>query len=119
MKALFHVLLLVGVLLGLAPQGVALAAEPCPMEQTQISAMTEMVDCCSHKEPIGHDQAPCKDMTPACLAMAGCATLSATDFGPAAISAAAEASAPRFWITAVALYGWSAPPEYHPPARLG
>lgn len=119
MKALFHVLLLVSVLLGLAPQGVALAAEPCPMEQAQTSAMTDMEDCCSQDESAGHDRAPCTDMTFACLAMAGCTTLGATDFGPAAMPAAAEASAPRFWMTEVALHGWSAPPENHPPARLG
>lgn len=119
MKALFRLLLLVGVLTGLATQGVALAAEPCPMEQQQTSVMADMEDCCPKHDPNGHDRAPCNDMTLACLAMAGCATLGATDVAPAPALAAAETSAPRFWMTEIALHGWSAPPDNHPPAPLG
>ena len=68
MRALFHALLLIGVLFGLATQGVARAAEPCPMEHAQSSAMVGM-DCCPEDEPKNHDGAPCNEMSLACLAM--------------------------------------------------
>ncbi len=119
MRALFHILLLVGVLFGLATQGVALAAEPCPMEQAQSSAMAGMEDCCPQDGPSSHDGAPCSDMTLACLAMAGCATLGALDLDGTSELAVQKLGAPQFWMMATALYGRTIPPDTHPPARLG
>ena len=119
MKALVHLLLLFGVLIGLATQDVARAAESCPMEQAQTSAMAGMEGCCPHDEPTGHDGAPCKDMTLACLPMAGCATLGAFDPAELIGVTAQGPSVPQFWVMATTLHGWSVPPDIHPPARLG
>lgn len=119
MRALFHALLLVGVLIGLATQGAALAAEPCPMEHTQSSAMAGMEDCCPQDGPSSHDGAPCSDMTLACLAMAGCATLGALDPDGPSDLATQKPGAPQFWGMATALRGRTIPPDTHPPARLG
>lgn len=117
MKALVHLLLLVGVLFGLATQGVALAAEPCPMEQTQSSAMVGMEDCCPEQDRTHHQSAPCGDMTFACMATAGCATLASldTDGGDWSHASAAQ----QFWERPSALYGRTIPPDTHPPTRLG
>lgn len=118
MRALLHVLLVVGVLIGLATQGVALAAERCPMEHAQSSEMGGM-DCCPQDGPSSHDGAPCSDMTLACLALAGCATLSALyPNGPSDL-ATQRLGAPQFWRMATTLRGRTIPPDTHPPARLG
>lgn len=114
-----HALLLVGVLIGLATQGVALAAEPCPMEQAQSSTMAGMEDCCPEDGPSSHDGAPCSEMTLACVTMAGCANLGAlgsdamTGLDPQGLGAT------QFWILSAALHGRTIPPDTHPPARLG
>ena len=117
MRALLHVLLLIGVLIGLATQGVALAAEPCPMEQAQSSAMAGM-DCCPEQERSHHHSVPCGDMTVACTAIVGCATLAALETQVADGSVHAS-GAPQFWQMATALRGRTIPPDTHPPARLG
>ena len=119
MRALFHILLLVGVLFGLATQGVALAAEPCTMEQAQSSAMAGMEDCCPQDGPSSHDGAPCSDMTLACLAMAGCATLCALHPDGVTGVAGQGSGAQQFWMMAIMLHGWSVPPDTHPPTRFG
>ena len=119
MKALFYVLLLVGALLGFATQGVAVAAEPCPMEHAQSSAMAGMEDCCPDDAPSGHDGAPCKGLMLSCLAMAGCATLGAVNSAGVANAAGQGSGAPQFWMMTTALRGRTIPPDTHPPARLG
>ena len=119
MRVLFHVLLLVGVLIGLATPGVALAAEPCPMERASSSAMAGMEDCCPQDGSSSHDGAPCSDMTLACLAMAGCATSSALDPDGTRDLAIQKLGVPQFWGMAIALRGRTIPPDTHPPARLG
>lgn len=105
MRTLFHVLLVFGVLIGLATQGVARAAEPCPMEQAKTSTMAGMEGCCPHDEPTSQDGAPCKDMTLACLAMAGCATLGALDPSKSTGVTSLGPSVPQFWAMATKLHG--------------
>ena len=119
MRTLFHALLLVGVLLGLAAPAMALAAEPCPMEHAQSSAMAGMEDCCPEDEPSSHDGVPCNEMTLACLAMTACATLGALDTDAMTGLAPRGPGAPQFWGFAAALHGRTIPPDTHPPARLG
>ena len=119
MRALLHILLLVGVLIGLATQGVALAAEPCPMEHFQSSAMDGMEDCCPEDGRASHDGAPCNDMTLACLAMVGCATLGAVASSGMTGVAGQRSGSPQFWGMATILHGRTIPPDTHPPARLG
>ena len=119
MRLLLHALLLIGVLFGLATQGVARAAEPCPMEHAQSSAMAGMEDCCPEDEPSSHDGAPCNEMTLACLAMTACATLGALDsFATTGLAPLGPGALP-FWTLAASLRGRTVPPEIHPPARLG
>ena len=119
MRVLFHALLLICVLIGLATQGVALAAEPCPMEHAQTSAMADMEDCCPEDEPSSHDGVPCNEMTLACLAMSACATLGALDTDAMTGLAPRGPGAPQFWGFAATLHGRTIPPDTHPPARLG
>ena len=117
MRALLHLLLLVGVLVGLAGQGVALAAEPCPMELAQSADMAGM-DCCPEQDRAHHHSVPCGEMTFACMAMAGCATLAALEANGAEGSIHSS-GAPQFWQMATALRGRTIPPDTHPPAGLG
>ena len=119
MRTLVHALLLFGVLFGLATQGMARAAEPCPMEHAQSSAMAGMEDCCPEDGPSSHDGVPCNEMTLACLAMTACVTLGALDSDAMTGLAPQGVGAPQFWILAAALHGRTVPPETHPPARLG
>lgn len=119
MKALFRALLLVGILMGLATQGVARAAQPCPMELTQSSAMAGMEECCPDATPKSHDGAPCEHITLACLSMVGCATLGAFENDALPKLAAHGLDAPQFWAIATTLRGRTVPPDTHPPARLG
>ena len=119
MRALFHALLLVGVLLGLAAPAMARAGEPCPMEHAQSSAMAGMEDCCPEDEPSSHDGVACNEMTLACLAMTACATLGALDSAATTGLGSRELGSPQFWTLAASLHGRTIPPETHPPARLG
>ena len=119
MRVLFHALLLIAVLIGLATQGVARAAESCPMEHAQSSVMTGMEDCCPEDEPKNHDGGPCNEMSLACLAMTSCATLGALDFHAGTGLVSQGLGALKFWTLAASLHGRTIPPETHPPARLG
>ena len=119
MRTLLHTLLLVGILLGLATPSMARAAEPCPMEHAQATAMAGMEDCCPEDSPSSHDGVPCNEMTLACLAMTACATLGALDSEAMAGLAPQALGALQFWTLAASLHGRTIPPETHPPARLG
>lgn len=119
MKALLHLLLLAGLLIGLATQGAALAAEPCPMEPAHTSTAAGMEDCCPEGDCTSEDGVLWDDMAFHCLAMAGCATLGS--LGSTATIKVSDQSpgASQFWTIATTLDGWSAPPDTHPPALLG
>lgn len=119
MKALFHALLLIGALIGLATQGVARAAEPCPMKVAHSSVMVGMEGCCPEGEPRKHNGAPCDEMSLACLAMTSCATLGALDLDALAGLPGQEPGTSQFWMLLAALHGRTVPPDIHPPARLG
>ena len=120
MKFLFRLLLLIGVILGLAGQSVAFASSPCAkMQKEQATAMAGMADCAMSQHKADKKSAPCKGMTPGCLAMAGCAalvglgTLSPNIEPPLAIAGLELCSA-----TSV-LTGRSVAPEPDPPSLLG
>lgn len=117
MRAVLHALLLIGVLIGLATQGAALAAEPCPMEHAQSSEMGAM-DCCPEDGSSSHSGAPCSDMTLACLVTTGCATLSVLQPNEPGDLAAHRPGGAQFWQSAAILRGRTIPPDTHPPARL-
>ena len=129
MKFLFRHFLLLGVILGLAGQGVAFAATPCAvmqMEQASAKAtpMAGMSDCAMgqhkadpHKSNGG--STPCKDITLGCLAMAGCAALVAVNSLTPTIEALPLAASFDLWPAASVLSGRNVPPELDPPSLLG
>ena len=126
MKFLFRHLLLLGVILGLAGQSVAFASSPCAEMQKEqaISAamagpMAGMPDCDmgQHKSDTG--SAPCKDMTPGCLAMAGCVALVAVDTLSPTIQAPLLIARLNLWPATPVLLGRSMAPDPDPPSHLG
>ncbi|GAC1581927.1 MAG: hypothetical protein NVS3B5_16150 [Sphingomicrobium sp.] len=128
MKYLFRHLLLLGVILGLVGQGVALASPPCAMMQMQqvsmkVAPMAGMPDCAmgQHKadpKPNG-GSIPCKDMTPGCLAMAGCAALVAVDSVTPTIESPILVAQLELWPATTVLIGREVAPELDPPSLLG
>ena len=124
MKFLLRQLLLLGVILGLAGQGVASASTPCPMMQHERAAamagvMARMSDCDMYPEKPGKGSAPCKDMSLGCIAMAGCAALIAVDtISPSSDGPLAVAS-PAHWSATPILLGRSIAPDPDPPSYLG
>lgn len=124
MKFLFRHLLLLGVLLGLAGQGVAFAAAPCDvMQMEQVSAvsvpMAGMPDCDMGQHKSDKGSIPCKDMTPGCLAMAGCAALVAIDSLTPTVDAPMLVSNLDLWPATPVLLGRSIAPDPDPPSLLG
>lgn len=118
MRLLLHALLLIGALMGVAAQGVAFAADPCPMEQAQPAAMAGMEDCCPEDSQKQHDKMPCQDMTLACMAMAGCAAL-AESAASAEVATSADSALLHYPRAVVAFRGRNLIPEPDPPAHLG
>ena len=122
MKLLFRHLLLLGVILGLAGQGVAFASSPCAemqKEHAMSGPMAGMPDCAMGQHKSDKGPVPCKDMTPGCLAMAGCAALVAFDTATPAIAAPLRAAVADRWPTASVLLGRSIAPDPDPPSLLG
>lgn len=120
LNRLFRHLLLLGVVLGLAGQGVAFASVPCAaMVQQQASAMAAMPDCMAGQDKSGKPAAPCKEMTPGCAAMAGCAALVALDAPYSVVSAPVIVAATATWPATPILVGRSIAPDPDPPSILG
>ncbi len=131
MKFLLRHLLLLGAILGLAGQGVAFASSPCAemqkeqaMSRPMAGPMTGMPDCAmgQHKTgPIKSNEGstPCKDMTPGCLAMAGCVALVAVGTLSPTIQAPLLLASLNLWPTTPVLLGRSIAPDPDPPSLLG
>lgn len=123
MKYLLRHFLMIAVILGLAGQGVAFAATPCAVmqsEQTAKSAqMAGMSDCDINQHKSDKSSAPCQDMTAGCLAMAGCAALVAVDNLTSVIQAPRVVAGLEPWPTTSSLDGRDVPPELDPPSLLG
>ena len=120
MLTLLRHLLLVGVLFGLAGNGVASASTPCNMmTMKHAAAMADMPDC---------DMAvPCPDChskhsngtKPGCTLMTSCAFTGATKEpapGPASLRVAQIS---EFWPVTTVLAGRIVAPEPEPPSLLG
>lgn len=118
MKALLHLLMVAGLLVGLATQSAARSAKPCPMEQAHGSTMAGIGDCCPEGKCTDDDGALSGDLALHCLTMAGCAALGALEFGAMAGMASQDPGAAQVWPLAATLDGWSVPPDTHPPALL-
>ena len=120
LNRLIRHLLLLGVVLGLAGQGVAFAASPCAaMVQQQASAMAGMADCMSGHDKARKQSAPCKEMTPGCMAMAGCASLVTLDTPYSVVSKPLVVAATATWPATPVLMGRSIAPDPDPPSILG
>jgi hypothetical protein len=122
MKFLLRHLLLFGVILGLAGQGVAFASSPCAemqKEQAMSGPMAGMPDCAMGQHKPEKQSVPCKDMTPGCLAMAGCAALVAVDTLLPTTQAPLLVASLNLWPTTPVLIGRSIAPDPDPPSLLG
>ena len=124
MKFLLSHLLLFGVILGLAGQGVAFASSPCPMmQQERAAAMSEtmavMSDCDMGPEKSGKGSDPCKDISLGCMAMAGCAALIAVDTISPSTDVPFNVASLAHWTAVPVLLGRSIAPDPDPPSHLG
>lgn len=115
LKTFVRHLLLFGVIFGLAGQGVARASAPCaPMAQAQGGSMADMPDCMA-----GKGKVPCKEMTPGCLAMAGCAAAVVLEEPPFLIGAPVALYFAASWPMTPVLTGRDIAPDPDPPSLLG
>ncbi len=121
MKFLLCHLLLLGVILGLAGQSVAFASSPCAemqKEQAMSGPMAGMPDCAMGQQSEKRS-VPCKDMTPGCLAMAGCVALVAVDTLSPTTQAPLLAARLDLWPATPVLLGRSIAPDPDPPSLFG
>ena len=122
MKFLLRHLLLLGAILGLAGHGVAFASSPCAemqKEQAMSRPMAGKPDCAMGQHKPDNGTAPCKDMTPGCLAMAGCMALVAVDTLSPTTRALLIVPGLNLWPTTPVLLGRSIAPDPDPPSLLG
>ncbi|QCI78829.1 hypothetical protein E6W36_02015 [Hankyongella ginsenosidimutans] len=122
MKMLRH-LLLVGVLLGLFGNGVAVAAPCIMMTHGQSTATSDMPDCpmglncpdCAEKQ--GKSESD-KSHPAGCMLMAGCSIAMAFKDVSSTQVSAITAAAPRFWMVAPRLAGRAVAPSPNHPHSL-
>ena len=120
MKFLFRHFLLLGVILSLAGQSLAFASSPCAvMQKERGSAISGMSDCVMGQHKTDKGSSPCKEMTPGCLAMAGCAALVAVDSITAQIKAPLMEAGLDVWPATSVLSGRSITPDPDPPSLFG
>ena len=117
LKLLRHLLCL-GVLLGLAANGVAVAAPCILMTQSQPAAMAAMPDC-DMAQPSSKSHESDKGKAPGCMAMAACTAVLAMKEPAAPAAVQHQATAASFWPTATILAGRDTAPEPEPPTFLG
>ncbi|WEK02166.1 MAG: hypothetical protein P0Y59_10955 [Candidatus Sphingomonas phytovorans] len=125
MKLLRHLLCL-GLLFGLAGNGVAVAAPCILMAQGQpTAAMPDMPDCqmtqpcadCGAKGDASHKSGAGK--APGCMAMTACAAMLAMKEPASTAAVGHQATALAFWPAASTLAGRNVAPEPEPPTLLG
>jgi len=125
LKLLRHLLCL-GLLFGLAGNGIAVAAPCILMTQGQsATAMADMPDCsmakacsdCGAKGDASHKSG--KDKAPGCMAMTACAAMLAMKTPDSAATLRHQAAAHRFSPPTEMLAGRDVAPEPEPPTLLG
>jgi hypothetical protein len=120
---MFRHLLCLGILLGLAGNGVAVAAPCALMSQGQPAAIADMPDCkapascadCGVKSGGGRKT----DKAPGCMAMAACAAMLGMKEPVASTATPHRTTTTDFWPTAAILAGRDVAPEPEPPTFLG
>lgn len=125
LKLLRHLLCL-GILFGLAGNGVAVAAPCLLMTQDQVAASAAMPDCkmpagctdCAAK-PAKSDKDSRSSKGSGCMLMAGCSAVIAMKDSHVPSTAQLEPVADTFWPTSTTLAGRDTGPEPEPPTILG
>ncbi|TGX55788.1 hypothetical protein E5A73_01275 [Sphingomonas gei] len=117
LKLLRHLLCL-GILFGLAGNGVAVAAPCILMTQSQPAAMADMPDC-DMVQPSSQSHESNKGKAPGCMAMTACTAVLAMKEPAAPTASRHQATAVSFWPTATILAGRDLAPEPEPPTFLG
>lgn len=126
LKLLRH-LLLMGVLFGLAGNGVAVAAPCIMMAPGQASATADMPDCamgadcpdCGAKLAKSGKSKGDKSPPAGCMLMAGCSVAMEMREAYPSQAAGVAVAAPRYWMVAAPLTGRAIAPEPEPPTLLG
>jgi hypothetical protein len=133
-KRALHLFLLLGALIGLFGQGIAIASIPSPasaamampvkamsakaMSETSLSGMSE--DCmkmmAAQQQP---GEKPCKGMTLACIAAMGCVVPMVVRNDSPTLALRNADAVPAFWPTTTVLHGSELTPEPEPPTLLG
>lgn len=122
MKRWLSVLILIGAILGLLGQSVTFA-HVMPVQKAEEVAGAQMSPECAKMMGLAKQkpqpEKPCQNMTPDCMAKAGCAVPMAL-LPPITFDAFTKfrAAAPQ-QVPVAALIGRVTGPELHPPARLG
>ncbi|NYT40964.1 hypothetical protein HZY97_09375 [Sphingomonas sp. R-74633] len=121
---LLRYLLCLGILFGLAGNGVAMAAPCLFMAKSEPAAMAAMPGC-----EMGADCPDCgsksdsdksgKGMKPGCMLMAGCTVVMALKEPAAASALSREPPVSDYWPVAANLTGREVVPEPEPPTLLG
>lgn len=118
MLKLLRQLLCLTLLLGLAGNGVAVAAPCIMMTQGQPAAMAAMPDC-DMVQPSSKGHESDKGNAPGCMAMAACAAVLAMKEPTAPTASQHRATAAGFWPTTAVLTGRDTAPDPEPPTLLG
>ena len=118
LNTLARQLLLLGVIFGLAGQGVARASTPCAEMAQTPTAMADMPDCAAMRDA-GKSKVPCKDMSPGCFAMVGCAAVVAIDAQPLVVVSTLPLLFAATWPATPVLTGRNIAPDPDPPSLLG
>ena len=124
MQRLLKLVLLLGVMVGLFGQTMAMAAAPtCSATMRGMPAMhgattaisNDCMDMCSGMKP---DSAPCKKMSLQCLAAMGCTVPMFLEERPSTLSQTVLQKIAPTWPTVERLVGRSYGPEPDPPSFL-
>ncbi len=124
LKSLARHLLLLGVLLGLASQGIARDTAPCrDMAQAEMTAMYGMAGMadmpgCAEMQHTGKGKIPSKDQSLCCFAMANCPVGITTDAGPLLGVAILPPLLAATWPAMQVLHGREIAPDPDPPSIL-
>jgi hypothetical protein len=125
LKVLARHLLMLGVLFGLASQGIARETMPCKdMAQAEMNAMHSMAGMgdmlgCAEMQHAGKDKMPSKDRSLCCFAMANCPVGIATDVAPQLGTAVLPPLLAATWPAMQALHGREIAPDPDPPSLHG
>ena len=89
------------------------------MARSMAGPMAGMPDCAMGQHKSDNGSTPCKDMTPGCLAMAGCVALVAVDTLSPTSQAPLLVASLNLWPILPVLIGRDIAPDPDPPSLLG